>query len=175
MPRSRDISRYAEEYWDLLQIISDGQEVEIPFESQRQARAFRSRWYAFTIGVASALQNNCKGLSPALADKVKQHQHNYGLVAVIETDAGLRFLHKSMTPDAQRIQAAIRRSAQAPKHVELSEEFLEASAQRILEKLKGEGQVVPTPAPATPEPAPKEERADPKVSPLPLGKPNPYY
>lgn len=165
MPRSRDVSRYAEEFWDLIEAVAAGQQVDIPFTTQREARSFRSKWYAFTVGIASALRTNCKGLSPILTERVKKHQLDYGLVAVFETPDGLRFIHKSMTPDAQRIQAAIRRSAQAPVQVEISEEFLEASAQRILEKLGA-----PTPAPT-----PEEERADPKVSPIPLGKPNPYY
>lgn len=167
MPRSRDVSRYAEEYWDLLEAVAEGKVIDLPFDTPREARAFRSRWYAFTIGIASALRTGCKGLSPVLIERCHKHHLNYGLVAVIEQPFGLRFIHKAYTPEAQRIQAAIRQASQTAAAPEITPELADASAAAILAKLG----LLPTAAPA----AEGEEKADSKVGPIPLGKPNPYY
>lgn len=180
MPRSRDVSRYAEEYWDLLEAVSEGKVIDLPFDTPREARSFRSRWYAFTIGIASALRTGCKGLSPVLADRCRKHHLNYGLVAVIEQPFGLRFIHKAYTPEAQRIQAALRKATATAVAPEVAPELAEASAAAILDRLGRAPQAAPTGTVGTASAhgAPQveeEERADPKVSPIPLGKPNPYY
>jgi len=169
MPRSRDVSRYAEEYWDLLEAVAEGKVIDLPFDTPRESRAFRSRWYAFTIGIATALRTGCKGLPPVLVERCHKHHLNYGLVAVIEQPFGLRFIHKAYTPEAQRIQAAIRKATEVAGAVEVTPELADASAAAILTKLGI------APGTGTGTQASQEERADPKVSPIPLGKPNPYY
>jgi len=171
MPRSRDISRYAEEYWELLDAVAGGAVVDIPFETRKEALSFRSRWYAFTIGVASALRMNCRGLDAALADRVRQVQGVYGLVAVMETESGLRFIHKSMTAEAQRIQAALRRARLAPVMAEPTDELMEASAAALFDRMVARAPAVPAvPAATSPTEATEATEDGP-----PLGGKNPYY
>lgn len=167
--RSKNPEKYDPLYMDVMEAVCEGRVIELPFGSEKEAKAFRTNMYAFATAVGHALYTNCKGLSELYAERVRARHSDYGQLAVMLVPGGLKIMLKSMTPLSQKIRVALQQSIMLDHRVEPSKELTELHAVEMAKKYG-----MATEGPAAEQPTPEEKRASEEAL-ARLGKPNPYY
>lgn len=153
--RSKNPERYDPLFWDVMEAACEGRVIDFTFDTEREARGWRTNYYAFMTAIEHAFLTNFRGLSERSRERLEPKRDLYGLTAAFLIEGrGIRIMLKALTPTSQ----ALRAQFQAQDRVaEVRQDVADASAQAILDKL----QTLPDAA------TPPDDAS--------LGKKNPYY
>lgn len=115
MPTPSRSMTYPHHFWDLLEALAQGKQVEIPLPTDAAARSFRVRCYAFARAVQRDHEDIVAGRSRLLPEWQPRVQEFYTTACNLTTLLRGRtvvVLSKHLTPEASLVQSAIAAAGQ---------------------------------------------------------------
>ena len=145
MPRSQNLARYAQEWWEILDQIGQGNSVTIQGDV-KQIQNWRNYFNGFLWAFGKALEKP-ERQPPEMQARLEKYRLVYGQATTKVEGSSLVFLPRSSTPLAVALRQALREGVQ-----EAPRPDLDAEANAALERLQAmkaarEGKVVEDGAP----------------------------